>query len=89
MIFIGIAFVLLIVIICLVVDDRDDRIGLAFTIAFIGVACVFAVFIVKSDETTAAVNLYKQGKLKEEITIKKTTEFGITKVDTVYTYSRP
>lgn len=89
MIFIGIVFVLLIVVICLVTDNRDDRLGLACITAFIGICCVFAAFIVKCEETTDAVNLYKQGKLKEEITIKQTTEFGITKIDTVYTYSRP
>lgn len=89
MIFIGVIFVLLIVVICLVTNDRNDRIGLACTTALIGVGCVFAAFIVKTEETNDAVNLYKQGLLKEEITIKKTTEFGITKVDTVYTYSRP
>lgn len=89
MIFIGVVFVLLIAVICLVTDDRDDRIGLACVTAFIGVGCVFAVFIVKYEETSNAVNLYRQGLLKEEITIKQTTEFGITKIDTVYTYSRP
>lgn len=89
MIFIGIAFVLLIVVICLVTEDRDDRIGLAGFTAFIGVCCVFAAFIVKYEETTDAVNLYKQGLLKEEITITQTTENGKTKIDTLYTYSRP
>jgi len=89
MIFIGIIFILLIVIICLVVDNRDDRIGLACTIAFFGVGCVFAAFIVKIEETNDAVNLYKQGLLKEEITIKQTTEYGKVKIDTLYNYSRP
>lgn len=89
MIFIGVVFILLIVIICLVVDDRDDRIGLACIIAFIGVGCVFAAFIVKCEETNDAVNLYKQGLLKEEIIIRQTTTYDVTKVDTVYTYSRP
>lgn len=89
MIFIGIVFLILIGIICLVIDDRDDRMGLVCITAFIGVCCVFAAFIVKHDETTEAVNLYKQGLLKEEITIKQTTEFGKTKVDTLYNYSRP
>lgn len=89
MIFIGIVFVLLIVLICLVIDDRDDRIGLACTIAFIGASCVFAAFIVKCNETNDAVNLYKQGLLKEEIIIKQTTENGKVKIDTLYNYSRP
>ena len=89
MIFVGIAFVLLIVIICLVTDNRDDRIGLACTTAFIGICCVFAAFIVKNEETNDAVNLYKQGLLKEEITIKQTTEYGKVKIDTLYNYSRP
>ena len=88
MIFIGIVFVLLIVVICLVTNDRDDRIGLACVTAFIGVCCVFAAFVVKCEETNDAVNLYKQGLLKEKITIEQSTEFGVTKTDTVYTYSR-
>ena len=89
MIFIGIVFVLLIVVICLVTDNQDDRLGLVCLTTFIGVCCVFAAFVVKCEETTDAVNLYKQGLLKEEITIKQTTEYGKVKIDTLYNYSRP
>ena len=89
MIGIGIAFITLIVIIWLVIDDRDDRIGLVCTTTFIGVICIFAAFIVKCEETTNAVNLYKQGLLNESITITQTTEYGKVKIDTLYNYYRP
>lgn len=88
MIFIGIAFVALIILICFVTEDRNDRIGLVCITIFIGISCVFAAFIVKCEETTNAVNLYKQGLLKEEITIKQTTEHGNIRIDTLYNYSR-
>lgn len=50
--------------------------------------CVFATFIVKTEATNDAVHLYKEGLLKEEITIKQTTEHGKIKIDTLYNYSR-
>lgn len=89
MIFVGIVFIVLAILIFLVVDDRDDRIGLIATILGAGFMCTTAVFIVKTNETNEAINLYKQGLLKEEITIKQTTEHGRVKIDTLYNYSRP
>lgn len=89
MIFIGIVFIALIILVIYIIDDESDRYGLAITLLGAGVMCVFATFIVKTEATNDAVCLYKQDKLKEEITIKQTTEFGITKIDTLYNYSRP
>lgn len=89
MIFVGIIFIALIILVICIVDNESDRYGLAFTLLGAGVMCVFATWIVKIEATNDAVHLYKQGRLKEEITIKQTTEFGITKIDTLYTYSRP
>lgn len=89
MIYIGIAFIFLIIVICLGLDDKENKVELSIMTAVIGITCVFAAFIVKCDETTEAVNLYKQGKLKETVTIKQVTELGQTKIDTLYTYSRP
>lgn len=89
MIFVGIVFIFLIILVICVIDNEQDRYGLAFTLLITGVACVFATWIVKTEATNDAVNLYKEGKLKEEITIKQTTEFGKTKIDTLYNYSRP
>lgn len=89
MIFIGIAFIALIILVLCVVDNESDRNGLAFTLLIAGIMCVFATYIVKTEETNDAINLYKQGLLKEEITIKQTTEYGKAKIDTLYNYSRP
>lgn len=89
MIFIGIVFIALIILVIYTMDDDQDRWGLAFTLLIVGAACVFATFIVKCEATNDAVNLYKQGLLKEEITIKQTTEYGKVKIDTLYNYSRP
>lgn len=89
MIFVGIVFIFLIIFVICVIDNEQDRYGLAFTLLITGAICVFATWIVKTEATNDAVNLYKEGKLKEEITIKQTTEFGKTKIDTLYNYSRP
>lgn len=89
MIFVGIIFIALIILIIYVVDNESDRYGLAFTLLIAGAACVFATYVVKIEATNDAVNLYKQGLLKEEITIKQTTKYGKVKIDTLYNYSRP
>lgn len=89
MIFIGIVFIALIILVICTVDDENTRYGLAFTLLLTGIACVFAAFVVKNETINDTVNLYKQGLLKEEITIRKTTEYGKTKIDTLYNYSRP
>ena len=89
MIFVGIVFIALIILVVCIVDNERDRYGLAFTLLIVGIACVFATFIVKTEATNDAVHLYKQGLLKEEITIKQTTEYGKVKIDTLYNYSRP
>ena len=89
MIFVGIIFIALIILVICIIDNESDRYSLAFTLLIAGVACVFATWIVKTEATNDAVNLYKEGKLKEEITIKQTTEFGKTEIDTLYNYSRP
>ena len=88
MIFVGIVFIGLIILVISTIDNEQDRYGLAFALLITGVACVFATYIVKCEATNDAVNLYKEGLLKEEITIKKTTEYGKTKIDTLYNYSR-
>lgn len=89
MIFVGIVFIALIILVILVIDDDQDRYGLAFALLIAGTACVFATFIVKTEATNNAVHLYKEGLLKEEITIKQTSEYGKVKIDTLYNYSRP
>lgn len=68
---------------------EQDRWGLAFTLLIVGAACVFATHIVKTEATNDAVHLYKEGLIKETITIKQTTEYGKVKIDTLYNYSRP
>lgn len=88
MIFVGIVFIALIILVICMVDNESDRYGLAFTLLITGIMCVFATFIVKTEETNDAVHLYKEGLLKEEITIKQTTEHGKVKIDTLYNYSR-
>ena len=89
MIFVGIVFIALIILVISIVDNESDRYGLAFVLLIAGAACVFATWIVKTEATNDAVNLYKKGLLKEEITIKQTTEYGKVKIDTLYNYSRP
>ena len=89
MIFVGIAFIALIILVICIVDNKADRHGLAFILLIVGAACVFATWVVKTEATNDAVHLYKDGLLKEEIIIKKTTEYGKTKIDTLYNYSRP
>ena len=89
MIFIEIVFIALIILVISVVDDENVRYGLSLILLVVGVLCMFATYVVKTEAINDAVHLYKQGLLKEEITIKKTTEYGKTKVDTLYNYSRP
>lgn len=88
MIFVGIVFIALIILVICIVDNESDRYGLAFTLLIAGVACVFATYVVKTEATNDTVHLYKDGLLKEEITIKKTTKYGKIKIDTLYNYSR-
>ena len=88
MIFVGIIFIALIILVIYIMDDDQDRWDLAFTLLGAGVLCVFATFIVKCKATNDAVHLYKEGLLKEEITIKKTTEHDKVKIDTLYNYYR-
>lgn len=89
MIFIGIVFIALIILVICVIDNEQDRYGLAFTLLIAGAACLFATYVVKNEATNDAVHLYKDGLLKEEITIKQTTKYGKVKIDTLYNYSRP
>ena len=88
MIFIGIVFIALIILVICFVDNKSDCYSLALTLLFAGIICVFATFIVKTEAINDGVNLYKKGLLKEEITIKQTTEYGKVKIDTLYNYSR-
>jgi hypothetical protein len=88
MIFVGIVFVCLIIVVLCVVNDETDRFGLVFTLLILGGASLVATQVVKTEATNDAVHLYKRGLLKETITIKQTTEYGKIKVDTVYNYSR-
>ncbi len=88
MIFVGIVFIALIILVLCIINNEQDRYGLAFTLLITGVACVFATYVVKTEAINDAVHLYKDGLLKEEITIKKTTEYGKVKIDTLYNYSR-
>lgn len=89
MIFIGIVFIALIILVIYIVDDENDRYGLACILLFAGAACVFAAYVVKTETIDDTVDLYKKGLLKETITIKQTTEYGKVKIDTLYNYSRP
>ena len=88
MIFIGIVFIALIILVICIIDNESERYGLACILLVAGIICVFATFIVKTEAINDAVNLYKDGLLKEEITIKQTTEYGKVKIDTLYNYSR-
>lgn len=89
MIFIGIVFIALIILVICTVDDENTRYGLAFTLLLAGAACVLAAHVVKTETIDDTVDLYKKGLLKETITIKQTTEYGKVKIDTLYNYSRP
>lgn len=88
MIFVGIVFIGLIILVIFIIDNESDRWGLAFTLLFVGTMCVVATYIVKLEAINDAIHLYKNGLLKEEITIKQTTEYGKVKIDTLYNYSR-
>lgn len=88
MIFVGIVFIALIILVICIVDNESDRYGLAFTLLITGILCVFATFVVKTEAINDAVHLYKDGLIKEEITIKQTTEYGKVKIDTLYNYSK-
>lgn len=89
MIFVGIIFIALIIVIIAVINDESERYGLACMLLVAGAACVFATYIVKTETINDTVHLYKEGLLKEEITIKQTTKYGKVKIDTLYNYSRP